>query len=157
MDALDLLKDNWKKVATILSLLFGTGGLGAYLKARSQTRNADKSADITALKETIETLQSSYGELQDRYQEILIESDAKNKELEERVKYLEIEYVKQEQEKLSLRERVRELERKLEKAQIKIEQLEEDLKKRDFQIMKLEQENLELRKETGKRCGLEAK
>ena len=144
-----------EKLILLIGAIFGGGGIVAYLKARSETRNANKSADIKALTQTLDALQNSYRELQDRYQEAIENCDKKNKEIAERVRFLEVEYVRQEQEKTSLRERVKQLEEKLERANTKIEQLENDLHKRDIEIMRLEQQNIELRKRNGERLGLE--
>ena len=137
--------------ATILvGSLLGGGGIVAFIKARSDVRNANKLADITALEKTIATIQNSHKESQDRYQEMLADNENKRKALADRLQFLEIEYVKQAQQNGENLKRITELEIDLRKANGKIESLESELRKKDIDIMRLEQENIELRKQQNK-------
>ena len=146
---------------TILGILVGGGGLAAYLKARgdllkikSEIRNANKGADIVSLTNTISALQSSYKELQDRYQEAIEECYNRNDRISIRIEQLETEYIQQEKEKLNLQDRVKKLETDLQDANAKIAELRSDLDKKDDEICKLQQENVNLRKSSGHRMGL---
>lgn len=139
-----------EKAAIVISALFGGGGIVAYLKTRSEIRNSNKSADIEALKSTIETLQKNNQELQDRYQEIIRDNDERCRALGDRLKFLEIEYVKQSQQNSENLKRIADLEIDLRKANDKISVLEDELRKKDVAVMRLEQENIELRKQQNK-------
>lgn len=152
---------DFELIVAIIGVLLGGGGLAAYIKARSdllktksEIRNADKSADIVNLTNTISALQSSYRELQDRYQEAIKECYERNDIISNRIELLEKEYIQQEKEKLNLQDRVRKLETDLREANKKIAELRSDLDKKDEEICKLKAENIELRKSSGHRVGL---
>jgi len=134
----------------LIGSLLGGGGIVALFKARSEIRNANKNTDITALKETIISLQKNNELQQDRYQELLEDNEKRCKGLSDRLQYLEIEYVKQVQKSNESSQRISELEIDLRKANDKISVLEEELRKKDVTVMRLEQENIELRKQQNK-------
>lgn len=146
---------DWQIVLSLATLLVGSGGIVAYIKARSQVRNDNHSADVAALQQTITTLQESHKELQDRYQEVIKDNDDRCSKLAERLQYLEIEYVKQSQLAAESKTKIAQLEFQLDKAHHRIEMLECELQKRDSKILDLEQQNLELRKRDGQRVGLD--
>lgn len=139
----------------IIVAVIGVGGIASYLKARSDVRNANKGADIDALVSTMSALQTSYKELQDRYQEAIKECDEKNDRLEIRIERLEAEYIAQQEEKLNLQKRVQQLEHDLKIANRKITEMQTDLVRKDVQIRELKEENSKLRKVDGCRMGLE--
>jgi chromosome segregation ATPase len=141
---------DFEQAAVLIGSLLGGGGIVALIKSRSDIRNANKAADIAALKETILTIQNSYKELQDRYQEMLGDNENKCKSLSDRLQFLEIEYVKQSQQNGENLKRITELEIDLRKANGEIESLKGDLRKKDIDVMRLEQENIELRKQQNK-------
>jgi chromosome segregation ATPase len=141
---------DFEQAAVLIGSLLGGGGIVALIKSRSDIRNANKAADIAALKETILTIQNSYKELQDHYQEMLGDNENKCKSLSDRLQFLEIEYVKQSQQNGENLKRITELEIDLRKANGEIESLKGDLRKKDIDVMRLEQENIELRKQQNK-------
>lgn len=139
--------EHWQIVFNFITLLVGSGGIVAWLKAHSQVRNDNKAADIAALEQTLETLQNSYQETLEDYKKRCDEYD-------KRIQYLETEYVKQSQQINGYQKRISELEIELNKANNRIEFLENQLSKRDLEIMRLQQQNIELRKTNGERIGL---
>lgn len=141
---------DFEKIATaaslILSTLLGGGGIIAYLKAKSEIRNNNKSADVENLRETIETIQAANRELQEQYKNALIENDLRTSKISERLQYIEIEYVKQAQCNAENLKRIANLEIDLRKANDEIAILRDELKRKNTDLMRLEQENIELRK-----------
>lgn len=140
--------ENWQLIFNFVTILVGSGGIVAWIKARSQVRNENKAADIAALEQTLDTLQSSYQETLEDYKK---RCDSYDK----RIQYLETEYVKQAQQISDYKLRINELEIELGKANHRIEFLEGQLHKRDLEIMNLQQENIDLRRKNGQRTGLE--
>ena len=137
-------------IALLISAIFGSGGIVAWLKAKSEVRNANKETEIKSLQCTIKSLQESQRELQDRYQEIIDDLKKRYDELSKEMEFLRIEYVKQSQNDVESRKRITELEIELKRAKNEIEQLKEQLRKRDITIMELQEENIDLRKLTRK-------
>lgn len=133
-------------IALIVTGLFGTGGIVAWIRAASTARNNNKRTDIKALELALKTIQ-------DRYQELVSDNSANFRHTQERLQFLEIEYVKQSQQNNESLKRIAELEIDLKKANDKISALELELNKKNIDIMKLEQENIELRKQNN-RIGL---
>lgn len=133
-------------ITLIVTGLFGTGGIVAWIKAASTARNNNKRTDIKALESALKTIQ-------DRYQELVSDNSANFRRTQERLQFLEIEYVKQSQQNNESLKRIAELEIDLKKANDKISALELELNKKNLDIMKLEQENIELRKQNN-RIGL---
>lgn len=140
----------WQIIFNIVTVLIGGGGIVALVKARSEVRNNNKAADIAALEQTIDTLQSSYEDTL---------GDYKNRcnDYDKRIQFLETEYVKQAQQINDYRQRISDLEIELNKANHRIEFLEDQLHKRDIEIMRLQEQNIELRQRNGERVGLETK
>lgn len=133
-------------IIAIVTGLFGTGGVVAWINAASTARNNNKRTDIKALELALKTIQ-------DRYQELVSDNSANFRRTQERLQFLEIEYVKQSQQNNESLKRIAELEIDLKKANDKISALELELNKKNLDIMKLEQENIELRKQNN-RIGL---
>lgn len=138
--------DNLEVVALVISGLFGTGGIVAWIKAASDVRNSNKSSDVKSLEEALKNIQDSY-------QELLKDTDVRIKQMSDRLQFLEIEYVKQAQQNTSNIKKIAELEIDLKKANDKISALEQEAAKKNLDIMRLEQENIELRKQNN-RIGL---
>lgn len=143
-----------EKAITLVSTLIGGGGVIAFLKAKSEVRNSNKSADILALQQTIKTLQESHRELQDRYQEVIQENDTRCTKLAERLEKVEADHAEQSKLHNENLRRITELEIDLHKANSKIKVLEDELHKKNTGILQLQQENLELRKQINKHTGL---
>lgn len=128
-------------VVSIINLLLAGGGLAALIRAISIARNSNKKADIDALQETLDTVQTTYKKT--------------IKDLESRIEFLEIGYAEQYQETQHYKKRVEELEEKVEVLEDELRKKNILIDKKDLDIMRLEQENIELRKAGGKRTGLE--
>jgi len=139
---------DFEQAAILIGSLLGGGGIVALVKARSDIRNANKSVDIKALQDTIKSQQESIQSIQDRYQEIIEDTETRCKKLSDRLQFLEAEYVMQTQRNNESVKRITDLEIELKKANSKIEFLENELRKKDIMVMRLEQENVELRKQS---------
>lgn len=145
-------------VLSIVGLLFGGGGIAAYLKARSEIRNANKSADIDNMAEALKTIQDSYQQALKVNEEELRKSDEKYSaimsKLQERLQKLETDYLKQVDCGNENLKRITDLEIQLKMANSRIETLENELHIKITRIAELEKENEELRRVTGKKQGL---
>lgn len=144
---------DFDKMAMLITALFGSGGIIALLKARSELlkakseiRNANKSADIEALRQTLVTLQESYAGLQDRYQEGLNDYQEHCSAIEEELKEIKTELQCRIRKQNETEARLIKMQAQLDIAKQKIAHLEQQLEERDNLIMMLQQENMNLRK-----------